>query len=79
MGHASFRRSSPPTTTAKGCFAANYYRYARGFTPTGDDVGAVDKLQQDFVGTDLDLPDLFVRVALQDSFIARRSVEALGQ
>ena len=64
---------------AKGCFAANYYRYARGFTPVGDDVGAVDKLRQDFVGTDLDLPNLFVRVALQDSFIARRSVEALGQ
>jgi len=66
-------------STARGCFAANYYRYARGFTPAGDDLGAVDKLKNDFVGADLELPDLFVRVALQDSFVARRSVEALGQ
>src|SRR5262249_28003249 len=34
---------------ARGCFAANYHRYARGFTPIGDDLGAVNKLRQDFV------------------------------
>jgi hypothetical protein len=61
---------------AKGCFAANYFRYARGFTPKDGDLGAVNKLKQEFVQTDLELPDLFVHVALQDSFISRRSVEA---
>jgi hypothetical protein len=64
---------------AKQCLAANYYRYARGFAPKGVDTGAVDKLSDDFVRNDLDLPDLFVRVALQDSFVMRRSAESLDK
>jgi hypothetical protein len=59
------------------CLASNYYRYSRGFAPKGVDTGAVDKLSHDFVQNDLDLPDLFVRVALQDSFVMRRSAESL--
>jgi hypothetical protein len=62
---------------ARQCLASNYYRYARGFAPKGVDTGAVDKLSHDFVASDLDLPDLFVRVALQDSFVMRRSAESL--
>jgi hypothetical protein len=62
---------------SRACLAANYHRYTRGFGAQGIDVGAVDKLTQDFVRGDLELPDLFVRVSLQDSFVARRSAEVL--
>ncbi|HXI54467.1 MAG TPA: DUF1592 domain-containing protein [Polyangia bacterium] len=68
---------------AQACLASNYFRYVRGFDPqqTTDaaDANAVTKLQQDFVTNNLDLPELFVQVALQDSFTARRSVEALNR
>jgi hypothetical protein len=68
---------------AQACLATNYFRYLRGFDPqqTGDpaDGNAVQKLGQDFVTNNLDLPELFVQVALQDSFTARRSVEALNR
>jgi hypothetical protein len=63
--------------TARSCLASNYYRYTRGFLPRDVDLGAVDKLAQDFVKGDLELPDLFVNVALQDSFTMRRSAEEL--
>jgi len=65
--------------SAQSCFAANYYRYVRGFNPQGPDVGAVERLQQNFVQANQDLPELFVGVSLQDSFINRRTVEVLGQ
>jgi hypothetical protein len=68
---------------AQACLAANYYRYVRGFDPeqTGspDEANAVKNLQQAFVTNDMDLPELFVQVALQDSFTARRSVETLNR
>jgi hypothetical protein len=68
---------------AQACLATNYFRYLRGFDPqqTGDpaDGNAMQKLGQDFVTNNLDLPELFVQVALQDSFTARRSVEALNR
>jgi hypothetical protein len=64
---------------ARRCLAANFHRYARGFASKGVDVGAVEKLGQDFVMQDLELPELFVRVALQDSFVMRRSAEVLAR
>ncbi|HEY0708673.1 MAG TPA: DUF1592 domain-containing protein, partial [Polyangia bacterium] len=63
--------------TARGCFAVNYYRFARGFEPTGADACAVDRLRDGFVKEGLSIPDLFLRVALQDSFVTRRSAEVL--
>jgi hypothetical protein len=63
---------------AQACFAENYYRYVRGFNPLGPDVAAVEMLEQTFVQNNQDLPDLFVGVALQDSFVARRTVEAIS-
>jgi hypothetical protein len=67
--------------TAQQCFASNYYRFARGFDPaqTGVDGDgyAAQKLGQTFVQGNLDLPELFVQIALQDSFTTRRSVEVL--
>jgi hypothetical protein len=66
---------------AQACLASHYYRYARGFVPeqTGEDRDAVaaDNLGKAFVKGNLDLPELFLQVALQDSFTARRSLEAL--
>jgi len=62
---------------ARRCFVANYYRYTRGFAPKGVDLGAVNELEQAYVRGDLDLPDLFVRVSLQDSFTLRRSAEVV--
>jgi hypothetical protein len=62
---------------ARRCFAGNYHRYARGFAAKGDDLPAVQKLQQAFLGQNLDLPELFVQVALQDSFVLRRSAEVI--
>ncbi|HVY26494.1 MAG TPA: DUF1592 domain-containing protein [Polyangiaceae bacterium] len=67
------------STQAQACLASSYHRYARGFAATGDDLGAVQRLSDEFVKEGLDLPELFVRVALQDSFTSRRSVEVLQQ
>jgi hypothetical protein len=64
---------------ARACFAKNYHRYARGFAASGVDEGAVDKLSQSFVAQDLDLPELFIQVALQDSFVLRRSAEVVAR
>jgi hypothetical protein len=63
---------------AQGCLAKNYYRYTRGFAPQGVDTAASELLANKFVSQDLDLPDLFVGVALQDSFVNRRSAESLS-
>jgi hypothetical protein len=65
--------------TAAQCFATNYYKYIRGFNPTGVDLGAAQQLSQNFAQNNQDLPDLFVDVSLQDSFIERRSAEAIAQ
>jgi hypothetical protein len=67
------------STQAQACLASSYHRYTRGFAATGDDVGAVQSLGDQFVKENLDLPELFVRVALQKSFTSRRSVEVLQQ
>jgi hypothetical protein len=67
------------STQAQACLAANYHRYTRGYVATADDTSAVQKLSEQFVTGNLDLPELFVRVALQDSFSLRRSVETLQQ
>jgi hypothetical protein len=64
---------------ARKCLATNYYRYARGFAPLATDLPASDKLGQAFVDNDQDIPELFVQVALQDSFTTRRSAETLTQ
>jgi hypothetical protein len=64
---------------ARSCLAANYYRYTRGFTPRGADAPAAAKLSQLLLDRNLDLPELFVQVALQDSFTARRSAETLAK
>jgi hypothetical protein len=45
----------------------------------GVDVAAVEILSQDFVKGDLDISDLFIRVALQNSFTLRRSLEVFTQ
>jgi hypothetical protein len=60
---------------ARKCFAGNYHRYTRGFAATGDDAVAVTNLEQAFLTQNLDLPELFVQVALQDSFVLRRSAD----
>jgi hypothetical protein len=65
------------SATARGCFAVNYYRFARGFEPAGVDSCAVERLRDGFVKEGLSIPDLFLRVALQDSFVTRRSAEVL--
>ena len=62
---------------ARRCFAGNYHRYTRGFAAKGVDVPAVTKLQQAFLTQNLDLPELFVQVALQDSFVLRRSADVV--
>jgi hypothetical protein len=64
---------------AQGCLAATYHRWARGFAAHDVDTGAVDKLRADFVARDLDLPELFVQLALQDSFVTRRSAEVVDK
>jgi hypothetical protein len=64
---------------ARKCFAGNYHRYTRGFAAKDVDTAAVDKLSQLFVTKDLDLPELFVQVALQDSFVLRRSAEVIAR
>jgi len=40
-------------------------------------VGAVQKLGLDYVARNLDIPELFVQIALQDSFVTRRSAEVV--
>jgi Protein of unknown function (DUF1592)/Protein of unknown function (DUF1588)/Protein of unknown function (DUF1595)/Protein of unknown function (DUF1587)/Protein of unknown function (DUF1585) len=62
---------------ARACLAASYHRYARGFAAKDVDVSAVDKLRADYLARDLALPDLFVQIALQDSFVTRRSAEVV--
>ena len=62
---------------ARDCFTTNYYRFARGYDATGEDACAVEKLRRDFSGGDLEIPELFVRLVLQDSFTARHSAEVL--
>jgi hypothetical protein len=64
---------------AQACLASSYHRYTRGFAATGDDLVAVRDLSDQFVKDDMELPELFLRVALQDSFSSRRSVEVLEQ
>jgi Protein of unknown function (DUF1592)/Protein of unknown function (DUF1588)/Protein of unknown function (DUF1585) len=64
---------------ARRCFAANYHRYARGFAAKDTDLGAVELLQQNFVANNLDLPELFIAVATQDSFVLRRSAEVIAR
>jgi hypothetical protein len=64
---------------ARRCFAGNYHRYTRGFAAKGVDAGAVQKLQQTFLTQNLDLPELFVQVALQDSFVLRRSADVVAR
>jgi hypothetical protein len=62
---------------ARGCFATNYYRFARGFDAKGVDTCAVNRLKNELVQADVDLPELFVKLALQDSFVMRRSAEVV--
>jgi hypothetical protein len=62
---------------ARRCLAANFHRFTRGFAAKGLDAGAVQKLGDEFVTQGLDLPELFVRVALQDSFVTRRTAEVV--
>jgi Protein of unknown function (DUF1592)/Protein of unknown function (DUF1588)/Protein of unknown function (DUF1595)/Protein of unknown function (DUF1587) len=68
---------------AQSCLAKAYHRYVRGFDPlqTGvdADANAVELLGHDFASGNLDIPEMFVRVALQGSFTVRRSVEALNR
>jgi hypothetical protein len=64
---------------ARQCLVTNYYRYARGFDAKGTDICAVNQLSQALIKDDLDLGELFVRLALQDSFITRRSTEMVLQ
>jgi Protein of unknown function (DUF1592)/Protein of unknown function (DUF1588)/Protein of unknown function (DUF1595)/Protein of unknown function (DUF1587) len=70
---------------ARACLATNYHRYSRGFDASQQvdaagnavDTCAVDKVAQSFVKGDIDIPGLFLQIALQDSFTARRSVQAV--
>lgn len=64
---------------ARACFTTNYYRFARGFDAKGVDTCAVNKLSQELIEGDVELPELFVKLALQDSFTKRRSTEVLSQ
>jgi hypothetical protein len=64
---------------ARSCLAESYHKYTRGFAAKGVDTAAVTILSQAYVTQNLDIPDLFVRIALQDSFTRRRSLEVLDQ
>jgi hypothetical protein len=64
---------------ARKCLATNYYRFARGFAPKGVDEAAASKLSEQFAADDLDIPELFVQLALQKSFTLRRSAETLSE
>ena len=50
-----------------------------GFDAKGVDVCAVNKLSQDFTTQTLELPEVFVRLVLQDSFLTRRTAEVVQQ
>ena len=52
---------------------------AVGFDAKGVDVCAVNKLSQDFTAQNLELPEVFVRLVLQDSFLTRRTAEVVQQ
>jgi Protein of unknown function (DUF1592)/Protein of unknown function (DUF1588)/Protein of unknown function (DUF1595)/Protein of unknown function (DUF1587)/Protein of unknown function (DUF1585) len=62
---------------ARSCFTTNYYRFARGYDAKGVDTCAVNKLTNDLVSSDLELPQLFIKLALQDSFSQRRSADVV--
>lgn len=62
---------------ARSCFSTNYYRFARGFDAKGVDTCAVNRLTNDLTKDDIDLPELFVRLTLQDSFTKRRSADVV--
>jgi hypothetical protein len=62
---------------AKACMATNYFRYGRGFDAKGGDTCAVNRLKQQMTKGEIDLPTFFVQLALQDSFITRRSAEVV--
>jgi hypothetical protein len=64
---------------ARACFTTNYYRFARGFDAKGEDLCAVNKLTEDFKANNLELPELFVRLVLQDSFTTRRTAQVVEQ
>jgi hypothetical protein len=64
---------------AKACLATSFHRFARGFVSRGEDKGAVAKLGADYLARNLDIPELFVQVALQDSFVTRRSAEVVDR
>jgi len=66
---------------AQACLAKNYFKFSRGFDPeqtdAAADADAPERLGQAFVKANLDLPEMFVQIALQDSFTVRRSAEVL--
>jgi hypothetical protein len=62
---------------AKGCLATNYYRFGRGFDAKGVDTCSVNRLKQQMTKGEIDLPTFFVQLALQDSFVTRRSAEVV--
>ena len=64
---------------ARKCMVTNYYRYARGFDAKGIDTCAVNQLSRALIESDEDLGELFIAVALQDSFVTRRSTEIVKQ
>lgn len=64
---------------ARACFTTNYYRFARGFDAKGEDLCAVNALTADFKTNNLEIPELFVRLVLQDSFTTRRTAEVVQQ
>jgi hypothetical protein len=62
---------------SRACFSTNYYRFARGFDAKGVDTCAVNRLANDLTKDDIELPELFVRLTLQDSFTKRRSADVV--
>ena len=62
---------------ARGCFTTNYYRFARGFDAKGADTCAVNKLKNELVDNDLAIPELFIKLATEDSFTQRRSADVV--
>jgi hypothetical protein len=84
-GPAELAQLIATSDQAKACLPTNLYRYTRGFdaqaqvdsTGNAVDACAMKKLGQSFVNGDVDIPGLFLQVALQDSFTARRSAEVV--
>jgi hypothetical protein len=62
---------------SRACFSTNYYRFARGFDAKGVDTCAVNRLTNDLTKDDIELPELFVRLTLQDSFTKRRTADVV--